>query len=448
MLALAGGCLVATAEAEASLTWMSHRTEAVEAAKAQGKFVLLLAGRDTCSNCRTMKEIVAESETPPIQTLIRDYFIPWYCNIDNSSEFLDYADGLNPNWVLPLICVIDPAQPGQYLGRSTGLQQAPVFHQRLLQHANVLMVQPRLTGIEPAQGAIGTRVVLQGNNLTNANQVLFHGTAATFIVTPSGALEAEVPTGATTGPITVVTPCGETTSPVEFVVVEGGVIVVHHGALQVTNQSFLAVFHLMVSNQGPSLALDLQLTNALAFGMNLSPAPWPASNLISSLPLSAVASQGTHWLENGVYRWHLGDLAASGQASLTLRYSDVPPGRLNALTTYTVPQGNPAVFNHSALAFVDVPAVPSLAIRRSETNRWLSIQWPGSDPRWTLQSTAGFGLSGPSDWADVMDVPLEIDPEQIAITHLPAAGDRFFRLVFDTTKVPATNTVCPCSCDP
>jgi hypothetical protein len=449
VLALFGGCLMGSEPANAPLTWATNRSEVMAAAKAQGKFVLLLAGRDTCSNCQTMKEIVAESENPPIKTLISDYFIPWYSNIDDSTDFLDYTAGLSANWVLPLICVIDPDDlSAQYLDRSTGVQQAPVFYQRLLRHANVLMVRPRITGFEPAQGNIGTRVRIMGNNLTNANQVLFKGVAAFFTIADTGVLEAEVPPGASSGPITVITACGEAVGPSDFVVVEGGVVVVHHGKLEAPNQSLLAVFQLMVSNQGPAIALDLHLTNALALGMGLGATNWPATNLASSLPYSAVASQGTNCLEYGLFHWRLGDLPAGAQATFTLKFSQVPPGRLNALATYGVPGGNPVVTNQSALAYVDVPAIPSLVIERTGTSNSLSLWWPSNDPRWKLQSTSGLLIAGPTPWNEVVEVPEENEIKQIVLTNTPGSGNRFFRLVFDTTQVPPTNTTCPCFCEP
>jgi hypothetical protein len=418
-------------------------------AKAQGKFVLLLAGRPTCSNCQTMKNFVAESETPPVKALINDYFVPWYSDIDESRDHTNYISGLSSSWVLPLICVIDPDQPSQYLDRSTGVQQAPVFYQRLLRQASALMVRPRITEIAPTLGSIGTRVTIIGNNLTNVTQVLFNGVAASFTESPPDTVQAEVPPGASSGPITVITVCGETTSPGDFVVVQSGVVVAYRALLDVTNQTFFAVFQLTASNQGPALAMDIHLTNRLAIGADLDANNWPTTNLATSLPYSAEATLGTHNHENGVHYWHLESLAAGAQAMLAIQIYQAPPGRLNALATYAMPAGIPALTNQNLLAFVDIPAVPSLEIQRSGTTNSLSIRWNGTDSRWKLQSTGDFPFSGPILWNEIQE-DLENDgkseflaPDTTGLSH------HFYRLVFDPSKVPETNTICPCFfCEP
>jgi len=445
---LAVGPLWASEPPTDSLRWITNKTEAYAAARTQGKLVLLLVGRATCSNCKTMKEVVAESTYPPVKTLINDYFIPWYSDIDSSEDYRDYSTNLNPGWILPLICVIDPAQSSLYLDRSTGIQQPLVFHQRLLRHATPLMTQPRITGFEPVQGSAGTHVRIEGSNLTNVIQVLFNGVEASFTISDSRTLEAEVPMGAGSGPITVITACGQATSPGEFAVIEGGVVMVHQGILAITNQSFLAVFHLTVSNQGPNIALNLDITNALALGANLNPTNWPATNLAALLPYEAESSQGSPYVENGAIRWPLGNLAPAAQASLTLKFFQAPAGRLNALATCAVSNGPATVTLRSALSFVDIPAIPTLGIQRTNTVGLFTVSWSGEDPRWILQSTPALSLPGPPVWANV-SIPSEGSTIfEVAMTNALDFQSQFYRLVFDPTKAPPTNTVCPCSCDP
>ncbi|HOY59655.1 MAG TPA: thioredoxin family protein [Verrucomicrobiota bacterium] len=115
----------------AGLVWHSSRAEAVTAARNSAKLILLLAGRDTCSNCTYMKTTVFES--PAVRALIDGNYVCWYCPIDDSSEWEAYRGGLG-GFTLPLICVIDPGDALNYLDRSTSIQSISVFQARLLGH--------------------------------------------------------------------------------------------------------------------------------------------------------------------------------------------------------------------------------------------------------------------------------------------------------------------------
>ncbi len=71
----------------------------------------------------------------------------------------------------------------------------------------------------PTIGKAGTNVRILGNGLTGATAVLFNGTSATFTVVSAAEITAAVPTGATSGKVTVTTSGGGTlTSNVTFVV--------------------------------------------------------------------------------------------------------------------------------------------------------------------------------------------------------------------------------------
>jgi hypothetical protein len=120
--------------ASADLVWQTSKRAAVSMAKAQGKYILLFGGRETCPNCQYMINTVFESTSPPIKDLIEQSYIPWYCNVDNSTEWYDYASGLGA-FTLPLICIIDPNDSDTYLDRTTDVQDTQVFYSRLLQYS-------------------------------------------------------------------------------------------------------------------------------------------------------------------------------------------------------------------------------------------------------------------------------------------------------------------------
>ncbi|MGA2742018.1 MAG: choice-of-anchor tandem repeat GloVer-containing protein [Bryobacteraceae bacterium] len=77
---------------------------------------------------------------------------------------------------------------------------------------------PRAQHFSPASAAAGTRVLLWGSNLLSPS-VQFNGIAATTVSNSgSNYILATVPTGATTGPITITTPGGTVTTKESFTV--------------------------------------------------------------------------------------------------------------------------------------------------------------------------------------------------------------------------------------
>ena len=78
------------------------------------------------------------------------------------------------------------------------------------------------TGLPPfvrlisTSGKVGTPIKVLGQGLTGTTAVSFNGTPATFKVWSETYLKATVPSGATTGPVTVTTPTGVLTSNHEF----------------------------------------------------------------------------------------------------------------------------------------------------------------------------------------------------------------------------------------
>jgi len=69
---------------------------------------------------------------------------------------------------------------------------------------------------QPTSGRTGTAVRILGTDLKAATSVTFSGTPAAFKVVSGSLISATVPTGATTGPLQVVTPNGTLTSNVSL----------------------------------------------------------------------------------------------------------------------------------------------------------------------------------------------------------------------------------------
>ncbi len=70
----------------------------------------------------------------------------------------------------------------------------------------------------PTAGKVGKHVIILGNGLTGTSSVKFNGKAATFTVVSDTEITATVPSGATTGTVSVVSPTGTLKSNPQFVV--------------------------------------------------------------------------------------------------------------------------------------------------------------------------------------------------------------------------------------
>ncbi len=77
---------------------------------------------------------------------------------------------------------------------------------------------PSITSFSPESGLIGTSVTITGTNFTGATAVTFNGASASFTEDSNTQITATVPSGATTGPISVTAPAGTGFSTTDFVV--------------------------------------------------------------------------------------------------------------------------------------------------------------------------------------------------------------------------------------
>jgi len=123
----------------ASLVWSTSREQARASALSQGKLILLLAGRPTCDDCTYMKYQACEAAN--VRPVIDEVYVPWFANIDYSTEWQRYAVNLG-NFALPLICMIDPATTNTWLFRQTGLCTSSTLESRLRQAARACPPKP------------------------------------------------------------------------------------------------------------------------------------------------------------------------------------------------------------------------------------------------------------------------------------------------------------------
>jgi len=86
----------------------------------------------------------------------------------------------------------------------------------------IVFLPPDITNISPTSGPVGTPVYITGSNFgLPTDQVAFNGSAAKILSALNGQIEAVVPAGATSGPITVDSGGGVATSSMSFTVTPG-----------------------------------------------------------------------------------------------------------------------------------------------------------------------------------------------------------------------------------
>ena len=96
---------------------------------------------------------------------------------------------------------------------------------------------PGITNVSPTSGSVGTSVVIKGTNFAGASVVWFNGTNAAFTLNSGNQITATVPTGATTGPVSVIAPGGLATSAGNFTV-SNPAIAPSFSSLMFTNNQF------------------------------------------------------------------------------------------------------------------------------------------------------------------------------------------------------------------
>jgi uncharacterized repeat protein (TIGR03803 family) len=79
-------------------------------------------------------------------------------------------------------------------------------------------VLPTITSFTPSSGPVGTSVTITGTGLDQTTKVTFDGKSATFTIIKDTEVTADVPTGAATGKIVVITKGGSATSVTSFTV--------------------------------------------------------------------------------------------------------------------------------------------------------------------------------------------------------------------------------------
>lgn len=92
----------------------------------------------------------------------------------------------------------------------------PTYNDSLTKTVSLGAPAPVVQSFTPASGPVGTSVTIAGAHFTAASAVKFNGVSAAFQLTSDSQIVATVPSGATTGTISVTSPAGTGTSAASF----------------------------------------------------------------------------------------------------------------------------------------------------------------------------------------------------------------------------------------
>ena len=269
------------------------------------------------------------------------------------------------------------------------LQTAPV---KVTVTTTTPVSAPTISSFTPDNGVVGTSVTITGTNFTNAATVSFNGTAATTVNFVSGTeLTALVPTGATTGTISVTTAGGTATSAASFTVnnpaptltsISPNTRVAGSGSFTLTATGTGFVNSSVVNFNGAALTTT--------FGSSTS--------LTATVPASAIATAGTY------------DVTVTSPA---------PGGGTSAPQTFTV-SAAPATLAASTTALEGFVTAAGVASAQQQ----YSLTATGLTAPITVTAPTGYqvSLSSGSGYAQQITVPQTGGTVYVIIGDAAAAG--------------------------
>ena len=210
---------------------------------------------------------------------------------------------------------------------------------------------PTITSFTPTSGTAGTSVTITGANFTGATAVAFNDTAATYTVASDTQINATVPSGASSGAITVTTPDGTGSS----------------GAAQV---SFVGVGAARALSGSTSLGLVLPagyqagdlLVGWLSFGDNAQAVTGMSG--WTEFPWSPL-DDGVLWHVRAFYK-----IAGSGETAPTVRWTNNTKAIFETGAWHGVSATSPIVASAGALDLSSSINVNTPAVTNSLAGAW------------------------------------------------------------------------------
>ena len=298
------------------------------------------------------------------------------------------AEGLDPE-TYNLECSAEGYEPQTQNGISV-VNGATTSQNFLLSFA-----LPVIESVSPTAGAAGTTVTITGSNFSSAaanNLVNFNGTNATVSSASTTALVTVVPSGATSGRLTVATPSGTSNSLVDFFIPPSS----HTGAdVEVTGRMATGETRTVTTTSAGKIAL------ILFEGI---------SGQRVSLKVSGVAlTGGNNYLDLSIKKPDGTTLIATGYISSNGTFVDVTTLPVSGSYTILVdPQDTN--FGSATLSLYNVPADATASITPGGPSVTMTIATPGQNAQLNFSGASGqrvsfkvsgVSLSGGDNYVDV-----------------------------------------------
>jgi hypothetical protein len=284
---------------------------------------------------------------------------------------------------------------------------------------------PVISSFTPASGPVGTSTTISGAYFTGSSAVAFNGVAATNVTfTNATTLVATVPSGATSGPITVTTSGGTATSPTSFTVTAPTVTV---------SPTSLPVFSTAAGTT--SAAQTYQVSGSSLNGTSLTITP-SSSNFEVSLDGSNYATSASI------------TLGGSSTLAATTIYVRLASGAPIGSASSTIANTNGAVTTNLTMTSVVVaPLVAKRWTGAAGTTSWFdAANWENG----TLPSSTNDVVLDHRYVAAKYTVSLSsgasVAQSAVTVNSLrirPFAGDSILFLIPNTNTIPATSTGAP-----
>ena len=158
------------------------------------------------------------------------------------------------------------------------------------------VLSPTITNFTPVSGPAGTVVTVTGSGFSGATAVRFNGqNAAAFEIDSATQIAATVPTGITTGPITVVTPSGTAISAVPFTAPSVGPVIANISPTWTAayGQTALRLYVAGSGFESGAAQVFWNTTLLAAATPPAGPAPNPTAELYVTVPVVLLATPTT-----------------------------------------------------------------------------------------------------------------------------------------------------------
>lgn len=281
-------------------------------------------------------------------------------------------------------------------------------------NTNSFVVLPKIYSFSPTIGPAGTVVTITGTSLFDVTNVQFNGTSATPFNVLTNQLQVAVPTGATPGPITVVTAGGDDVSSNSFTATRSSTLVLSKTVSPaITGPGSNVTYTLVVTNEGPSTVTSVSVTDNIPTGFSLT---------------SATNSLGTTVYTNNMVIASLGILASNTSATITVKGTSASPGALTNSANLGFAEGNTVYGTNyaSALAYFITAAQRTLSIAASANSGELLVTWPVSAVNFTLQVSTN--LTAGNGWQNLTNDTIVTNGLNEYSNSLPSPAAEFFRL--------------------